>query len=212
MTQRLTPVRLTSDHMPSVVGVFLGREETETAIDQLVGLGVNQDALGVVWREKAEPVKEDVEITVYIDHFEEPSVEARKGAIGGAVGGGAAGVGSVLLASAGGVVLGTPIGALLAVGTIAAAAIAGTAGVVGGGLTGGLIGALLGATDHDATKTTRTETEYRDAIVKDGFVVTIDVEEDEIDETIAALDQVGANNISVLRHKGEVRTVVKNDD
>ena len=198
--------------MPSVVGVFLGREETETAIDQLVGLGVNQDALGVVWREKAEPVKEDVEIVVYIDHFDQPSVEARKGAIGGAVGGGAAGVGSVLLASAGGVVLGTPIGALLAVGTIAAAAIAGTAGVVGGGLTGGLLGALLGATDHDATKTTRTETEYRDAIVKDGFVVTIDVEEDQIDQTVSALDQVGANNISVLRHRGEVRTVVKNED
>ncbi len=198
--------------MPSVVGVFLGREETETAIDQLVALGVDHDALGVVWREKAEPVKEEVEITVYIDHFEEPSVEARKGAIGGAVGGGAAGVGSVLLASAGGVVLGTPIGALLAVGTVAAAAIAGTAGVVGGGLTGGLLGALLGATDHDATKTTRTDTEYRDAIVKDGFVVTIDVEDDDIEETISALDQVGANNISVLRHKGEVRTVVKNED
>ena len=100
--------------MPSVVGVFLGREETETAIDQLVDLGVDQDALGVVWRERAEPVREEIEVTVYVDHFEEPAVEARKGAIGGAVAGGATGVGSVLLATAGGVVLGTPIGALLA--------------------------------------------------------------------------------------------------
>ncbi len=198
--------------MPSVVGVFLGREETETAIDELVALGVDQDALGVVWREKAEPVKEEVEVTVYIDHFEAPAVEARKGAIGGAVGGGAAGVGSVFLASAGGVVLGTPIGALLAVGTVAAAAIAGTAGVVGGSLTGGLIGALLGATDHDATKATQTETEYRDAIVRDGFVVTIDVLEDEVDATVSALDVVGASNISVLRPSGEVRTVVKKED
>ncbi len=198
--------------MPSVVGVFLGREETESAIDQLVSLGVDQSALGVVWRERAEPIKEDVEVTVYIDHFEEPSVEARKGVIGGAVGGGAAGVGSVLLASAGGVVLGTPIGALLAVGTVAAAAIAGGAGVVGGGLTGGLMGVLLGATDHDATRQTRTETEYRDAIVRDGFVVTIDVAEEQVDATIGALDEVGASNISVLRPSGEVRTVVKKED
>lgn len=198
--------------MPSVVGVFLGREETETAIDQLVDLGVDQDALGVVWRERAEPVKEEIEITVYIDHFEEPAVEARKGAIGGAVAGGATGVGSVLLATAGGVVLATPIGALMAVGTLAAAAIAGTAGVVGGGLTGGLIGALLGATDHDATKITRTETEYRDAIVRDGFVVTVDVEEALVDETVAAFDQVGANDISVIRARTDIRTVVKRQE
>lgn len=198
--------------MPSVVGVFLGREETETAIDELVGLGVNHDALGVVWRERAEPVREQVEITLYIDHFEDSATEARKGAIGGAVGGGAAGIGSILLASAGGVVLGTPIGALLAVGTIAAAAIAGTAGVVGGGLTGSLIGALLGATDRDATKVTHTDTEYRDAIVRDGFVVTIDVDEDDVERTIEILDQVGASNISVLRPRGDLRTVVKNED
>lgn len=198
--------------MPSVVGVFLGREETETAIDQLVDLGVAQDALGVVWRERAEPVREEVEVTVYVDHFQEPAVEARKGAIGGAVAGGATGVGSVLLATAGGVVLATPIGSLLAVGTIAAAAIAGTAGLVGGGLTGGLLGALLGATDHDATKVKRTEVEYRDAIVKDGFIVTADVEEDLIEPTIAAFDQVGANDISVIRPRQDIRTVVKRQD
>jgi hypothetical protein len=198
--------------MPSVVGVFPGREETETAIDELVGLGIDQDALGVVWREKSVPKYEEVEVTIYVDHFEEPAAEARKGAIGGAVGGGAAGVGSVVLASAGGVVLATPIGALLAAGTLAAAAVAAAAGVVGGSITGGLIGALLGATDHDATKVTRKETEYRDVIERDGFVLTIDVTDDAVDETIDALTTVGATNISVLRPHGDVRTVVRNDD
>jgi hypothetical protein len=198
--------------MPSVVGVFLGREETETAIDQLVTLGVDQDALGVVWRERAEPTRQEIEVIAYVDHFEEPEVEARKGAIGGAVGGGVTGVGTVLLASAGGVVLATPIGSLLAVGTIAAMAIAGTAGVIGGVLTGGVVGALLGATDHDATKVTRTETEYRDAIVRDGFVLTVDVEDELVDETISALETVGAGHISVIRPRRDIRTVVKRED
>lgn len=198
--------------MPSVVGVFPGREETETAIDQLVSLGIDQDALGVVWREKTVPKYDEVEVAIYVDHFDEPTEEARKGAIGGAVGGGAAGVGSVVLASAGGVVLGTPIGALLAAGTLAAAAVAAAAGVVGGSITGGLIGALLGATDHDATKVTRKEREYRDVIERDGFVLTIDVADDSVDETIDAMTTVGATNISVLRAQGDIRTVVHKED
>lgn len=195
--------------MPAVVGVFPDRQETETAIDGLVELGVAKDAIGVVWREKSVPTQEEVEVIVYVDHFEDPGIEARKGAIGGAVGGGAAGVGSVLLASAGGVVLATPIGALLAVGTIAAAALAAAAGAVGGSVTGGFIGALLGATDHDATKVKQTETRYRDAIEREGFVVTIEAAEAEIDRTSDALTEVGATDISVLRETGETPRTVK---
>lgn len=189
--------------MPAVVGVFPARPETESAIDDLVGLGIDKDAIGVVWREKSVPKREDVEVIVYIDHFDDPATEARKGAIGGAVGGGAAGVGGVLLASAGGVVLATPIGALLAVGTVAAAALAGAAGAVGGSITGGLIGALLGATDHDATKVKKTETHYREAIEREGFVVTIQTEEDSVDNVTEALASVGATDISVLREHGD---------
>lgn len=189
--------------MPAVVGVFPDRQETESAIDDLVGLGIDQDSIGVVWREKSVPKQEEVEVIVYVDHFEEPAVEAKKGAIGGAVGGGAAGVGSVLLASAGGIVIATPVGALLAVGTIAAAAVAGAAGVVGGSITGGLIGALLGATDHDATKVKTRETLYRDAIEHDGFVLTIETTEERLDESSQALAQVGATDVSVLREQGD---------
>ncbi len=189
--------------MPAIVGVFPDRDETETAIDQLVDLGVDPDALGVVWREKSVPKHEDVQVTVYVDHFEDPSVEARKGAIGGALGGGAAGIGGVLLASAGGVVLTTPIGALLAAGTLAAAAVAAVGGAVGGSITGGLIGALLGATDKDATKVTRTETQYRDVIEHDGFILSVDVTEEQVDRVTDALARIGASDISVLRGSGD---------
>lgn len=194
--------------MPAVVGVFPNRDETESAIDGLVERGVDEEAIGVVWREKSVPKSEEVEVYVYVDHFEEPAVEARKGAIGGAVGGGAAGVGSVILASAGGVVLGTPIGALLAVGTLGAAAIAAATGAIGGSITGGLVGALLGATDHDATKVKSTEVRYLDAIEREGFVVTIEGDEDSIDEIADALAEVGATDVSVLRGSGDTpRTV-----
>lgn len=200
--------------MPAVVGVFPDRKETESAIDQLVHFGVDKDAIGVVWREKSVPKQEEVEVIVYVDHFDDPGKEAKKGAIGGAVGGGAAGVGSVLLASAGGVVLATPIGALLAGGTLAAAALAAAAGAVGGSITGGLIGALLGAADHDATKVTTTETQYRDAIEHDGFVVTIESTEDDVEQASEALVRAGASDVSVLRGHGEnPRTVtLRHDD
>ncbi|MGD2042648.1 MAG: hypothetical protein PVJ28_03295 [Acidimicrobiia bacterium] len=200
--------------MPAVVGVFPDRDETEGAIDQLVDLGIDPDALGVVWREKSVPRREEIEVTVYVDHFEDSATEARKGAIGGAVGGGAAGVGGVLLASAGGVVIATPIGALLAAGTLAAAAIAATAGAVGGSLTGGLIGALLGATDHDATKVTKKESHYRDVIERDGFVLSVTAKEDDVDEVSDALAKLGASDISVLReHGSHPRTVtLRRDD
>jgi len=194
--------------MPAVVGVFPDREDTEAAIDELVVLGVDPDALGVVWREKSVPKQEDTEVVIYVDHFDPPGAEAKKGAIGGAVGGGAAGVGSVLLASAGGVVISTPIGILLAAGTLAAAAVAGAAGVVGGSITGGLIGALLGATDHDATKVTRTETTYTDIIERDGFILTIEVDEDDIESASDALETVGASEISVLREHGDPPRIV----
>lgn len=196
--------------MPAVVGVFPDRDETETAIDKLVAEGVDADNVGVVWREKTVGKYEDTEVVIYIDHFEDPATEARKGAVGGAVGGGAAGVGAVLLATAGGVVLSTPIGALLAVGTLAAAAVAGAAGAVGGGIAGGLLGALLGATDHDATKKVITDTEYRDVIERDGFVLTVDATEEEVDSVSEALARVGATDISVLReHGASPRTVTR---
>ncbi len=189
--------------MPAVVGVFPGREETESAIDHLVALGIDPDAIGVVWRERSVPKHEEIEVTVYVDHFEDPAAEAKKGAIGGAVGGGVVGVGGVLLASAGVVALATPIGAFIAAGTLAASAVATAAGAVSGGVAGGLIGALLGATDHDATKVTKVDTQLRDVIERDGFAMTIDADEAKVDGVVEALSLVGARDISVLREHGD---------
>lgn len=199
--------------MPAIVGVFPDRDETESAIDELVDHDIDLENLGVVWREKTEGRYEVTETVVYVDHFEDAAGEARKGVIGGAVGGGAAGVGGVLLATTGGVVLTSPIGALLAVGTLAAAAVAGAAGVVGGSITGGILGALLGATDHDATRKKIKETEYRDVIERDGFVLTVTAEEDDVERVSEALATVGATDISVLREHGDSpRTVTRRRD
>lgn len=194
--------------MPAVVGVFPDRDETETAIDQLVGLDFDPEDLGVVWREKTVGKYEETERVIYVDHFGGAADEARKGALGGAVGGGAAGLGGVLLATTGGVVLTSPIGALLAVGTLGAAAMAGAAGVVGGTITGGLLGALLGATDHDATRKKVKETEYRNVIERDGFVLTVSADEEDVERVSAALADVGARDISVLREHGDSPRVV----
>lgn len=188
--------------MSAVVGVFPGRDETDSAVDHLVEHGVASDAIGVVWREKTVPKHETVDTIVYVDHFEDPASEARKGAIGGALGGGAAGIGGVVLATTGGVILASPIGALLAGGTLAAAAVAGAAGAVGGSITGGLLGALLGATDHDATKTTKSEVHYIDVIERDGFVLTIECDEEVFQKVSDALAEAGASDVSILRDDG----------
>ena len=65
------------------------------------------------------------------------------------------------------------------------------------------IRALLGAADHDATKVKTTETQYRDAIERDGFVVTIETTEDKVDHASNALAAAGATDISVLREHGD---------
>jgi hypothetical protein len=203
-----------SEIMPAVVGVFPGRNETESAIDELVRLGISEDAIGVVWREKTVQKPEEVKVVVYVDHFDEPAVEARKGAIGGAVGGSVTGVGSVLLASAGVVALSTPVGAFFAAGSLAAAAVAGAAGAVGGSVLGGLIGALLGATDHDATKVTTVDTQLEDVIERDGFAMTVEAPESDVERVSGLLAGLGARDISVLREHGEQpRTVtLRHDD
>ena len=197
--------------MPTAVGVFDSRMDTEEAIDQLVQNGVDPESIGVIWREQEVRRTEEVEVTVYVDHFDDPVVEARKGAVGGAVGGSVAGIGGVIFASAGVLVTG-PLGAVLAAGTLGTAAVAAAAGAVGGSITGGVIGALLGATDHDATKTRTTETRYVDAIERDGFVLTIETDEEEAERVLDALRAAGADQISQLRSSGELRTVIDTDE
>jgi hypothetical protein len=192
--------------MPTIVGVFSDRSDTEKAIDQLVKRGLDQEALGVIWRERTVAKPEEVKVFEYVDHFEGPAEEAKKGAIGGALGG-TASVGSILLASAGGFFL-PELGYLATAGAIAVVA----AGAAGGTLTGTLIGALLGAADHDATKVTTTETNYVDVLERQGFVVTVDTGSESEDQAArAALEAVGATEITVLDESGRRRTQIEAD-
>ncbi len=197
--------------MPTAIGVFNDRDKAEGAIDFLVNQGVEPESLGVIWRERTVRETEEIDVTVYVDHFENAPVEARKGALGGAVGGGVAGIGAVLLGSAG-VVISGPVGALLAAGTVTAAAIAGAAGSLGGSVTGGVLGAVLGATDREASKLTTTESRIVEAIERDGFVVTVETEDESLSNALAALKGAGADSISQLRSTGALRTVVELED
>jgi hypothetical protein len=137
-------------------------------------------------------------VITYVDHFEGPRREAKKGAIGGAVGGLTAALGSYFLNSAGidfGPEVVTLIGA--GAGVAAAVAIAALAGAAGG-VSGGAIGAILGASDHDATKVRTIETQFRDVVETDGFVVAIEVAPAHSEEVATALHQAGASEVSVL--------------
>lgn len=186
--------------MATVIGVFNDRTETETAINALVSHGVHEDSIGVMWREQSVIKPEEVETATYVDHFDSPGEEAKKGAVGGALGG-TAGVGGFLLASAGGLFI-PEIGFFATAGTLSAiAAVAG--GAVGGTVTGTLIGALLGATDHDATKVVTKETTYVEVLERHGFVVTIETDDEE--NAATALSEAGATDISSLDNEGRHR-------
>ena len=81
--------------------MFNEEGRSDEIVDLLSSGGVDRDAVDVVMREKTIRRIEDVEVTTYVDHFEEPVVEAKKGALGGVVGGAVAGAGSVFMALAG---------------------------------------------------------------------------------------------------------------
>lgn len=188
--------------MATIVGVFNERADDERALKSLVGLGLDADSLSVIWRERSVSRAEEIKTIEYVDHFEGPSAEARKGAIGGALGG-TAGVGTALLAAAGG--LAFPEVSGIAVGGAAALAVV-AAGALGGSVTGSVIGALLGATDHDATRVTTTHVDYVEALERHGFVVTVDLTLDDAEGAVrSALEAVGAVDITVLDERGRHR-------
>ena len=184
------------------MGVFEDREDTESAVDRLTDSGVDSEAIGVVWKDKTNREVDTIEKVEYHDHHEGAGAEAAKGAGGGAVGGAIAGGGTVLLASAG-VALVPGIGALLVAGTAAATAAAAAAGAVGGAATGALFGAAIGATDNDASKSVEEQTRYRDALERDGFVVTVDVDDEEKAGVAEVLKEAGGTDVSVLRDEDE---------
>jgi hypothetical protein len=196
--------------MPTILGVFRDHTEPDAVIEQLVANGTDREHIGLVWREKIVRKAEEIEVVTYVDHFDGPAIEAKKGAWGGVLGGAAFGVASALLAGAG-IVLGPNIAVLLGGGTAAAAAAAAAAGAAGGGIAGSAIGALLGATDRGATKRTATETEYHDVTETDGFVITVEAGSDQAAKQTANLEAVGATEITILGAEGStLRTHIEN--
>jgi hypothetical protein len=187
--------------MPTILGVFRDQTDPDSVIEQLLRGGTDREHIGLVWREKIVRKAEEIEVVTYVDHFEGPAIEAKKGAWGGVLGGAAFGVASALLAGAG-IVLGPNIAVLLGGGTAAAAAAAAAAGAAGGGLAGTAIGALLGATDRGATKRTFTETEYHDVTETDGFVITVEAPSDRAAKETANLEAAGATEITILGAEG----------
>lgn len=184
--------------MTTIVGIINDRESAETAIPRLVAAGIDRDSIGLMWRDKNVRQPDEIKVVTYHDDHEDASTEAGKGAVGGAVGGAATGVGTMLLASAG-LALIPGIGAFLAAGTIAATVGAAAAGAVGGTVTGGLIGALIGATDDGATKSEAAHTRYRDAIERDGYLVTVDaVDSTETEDVVRIMEEAGVDEVSVL--------------
>ena len=87
--------------MPTLIAVFTGRDDTETVLNRLVEHGIDRGSIGLVWREKTTRQAEDIEVVTYVDHFERPMAEAKKGVLGGVIGGATAGAGTVLLATCG---------------------------------------------------------------------------------------------------------------
>jgi hypothetical protein len=183
--------------MKTVVGVFNDEEAVETAIPRIADQGISNEAIGVMWRDHTVEEPEEVEVVSYRDHHEDPGAEAGKGAAGGAIGGAATGAGTILLASAG-IALLPGIGALLAAGTAAATAAGAAAGAVGGGVTGGLIGLLIGAGDDEATKVTEEKTVYRNALERDGYLVSVDTPDDKAADVERILADAGATDVTTV--------------
>lgn len=180
-----------------LLGVFKDRNDPDKIIEQLRGFGIDEKAVGLVWREKIVRTAEEVEVVTYVDHFDGPSIEARKGAWGGLIGGAATGAASAILASAG-IILAPGVVAILGTGTAVAVAAATAAGAAGGTIAGGAIGALLGATDHDATKMISHEVQAHDDTESDGFVITIETDEAEMPTMAETLTNLGASDVTAL--------------
>jgi hypothetical protein len=190
--------------MPAIIAVFNEDDSSDVIVDQLSAQGVDRDAVDVVIRDKAIRRIEDVEVTTYVDHFDGPVAEAKKGAVGGVVGGTVAGAGSVFLAIAGVTVFTLGVATLFGTGpafmTVLAAALA---GAVAGGVAGGIIGAILGAADHDATKVKTVETQVNDYVENEGFALTVEVDPDSEEGIAVLLHEVGAENVAVLTQQGK---------
>lgn len=142
-----------------VVGIFSTQEEAIRAIERLKSSGYNDDEISVLAKHH-----EDVDRLKDATHVDVDTHDAKDGAVGGALAGGAlGGIGALLVEL--GVIAIPGVGPFLAAGPIAAT----IAGALTGGAVGGVVGALvdLGLSKEEAE-------DYRQYIERGDILVMVD--------------------------------------
>lgn len=142
-----------------VVGIFSTQEEAIKAIERLKSSGYNDDEISVLAKHH-----EDVDRLKDATHVDVDTHDAKDGAVGGALTGGAlGGIGALLVEL--GVIAIPGVGPFLAAGPIAAT----IAGALAGGAVGGVVGALvdLGLSKEEAE-------EYKEYIERGDILVMVD--------------------------------------
>lgn len=169
-------------------GAFVSRADADAAIADLEEYGLDSGDISVIARE------EDFKA----ERRETPPAasDAAAGAGSGAVTGGVIGGIAGLLAGAGvipalaGLLIGGPVAALLGLTGVAAATVS---GAVTGAVAGGLIGALtkLGFSESEAKY-------YDETVRKGGLVLGVPVDEDEITDVKAIMEDHNATHIQTI--------------
>ncbi len=172
-------------------------------LERLNDAGISADSVSLNMRERTVRKIEDIEVVRYVDHFDDPLTEARRGALGGVIGGAIAGATFIFLAMAGVAVFTQGVTNLFGTISLPVALAAIGAGAVGGAVAGGVIGALLGASDNDATKVRTTETQVRDVVENEGFVLTIELGTTGADDLAVLLQESGAEDVALLNQRGK---------
>jgi hypothetical protein len=170
--------------MKTLVGLFDSYEDATRAVEVLQEQGVDKHAIGIVARE-------DLLRKQFSGRQHAVVEDAGAGALSGAT------VGGILGALVGLGTLAIPgIGTVLAVGTLAAAIGTATAGVGVGAAAGGLIGALVGAgvPKEDVLF-------YTEGMRRGGVLVTVQVNDDRVLETLNTLRQ--ARMVDMDQRRGE---------
>ena len=174
-------------HMDSEVGIFPDRARTEAAARQLREAGFDPDHIEMLLPGEASLTGELVET----DDAEQPGVGR---AVGGVVGGTVGATAGLGIASAAASLLIPGIGPITAVG-LAAAALFGTAGAVGGAAAGGAL------EEHSQHGLPHDEVYlYRDALTHGkGVVFVLPKTHDEAKRARAVLESGGAESLDAAR-------------
>jgi hypothetical protein len=175
--------------MEVVTGVFESRDDAEKAVNQLQGLGIPQDRIGLITPESR---PDAVERGVPVTDTEEPGMgKAMGAAVGGAMG--AAGGATLGLAAASLAIPG--VGPVIAFGMIGAALL-GTVGAAAGAAIGGSVEEQLGeGVPHEDVFL------YEDALRHGRSILVAYVDDDREDRAREVIKATGAGDIETLREQ-----------